>query len=626
METPSVDELREPITFNVANEIVTRGEIATSISSFNVYAYETDDVSNVIIDNAHFTKNEAGVWSTDVMFYWTGNEITFCAYIPSDNFTQSGTTLTYTMPTDVTAQQDLMVAKDAKATGSVSFSFARIMSLVKFSVKGDGADVESVTISGLKDAGSYDMATAAWDLGDVSTSVFEAGIGAADETTGQITNSTGYLMVLPQTVAQLQITAENSNEKSKDYDLSDVVWAAGNLYNYTIDTDGIDPEDSTSDDTSTMDLMTSTNDYLTKDASNCYIINPSNSQRVYHIPVEGRINTYWTDYDLIEENQINDEATRDGIYAEQLWSDCGINAEGGSDELTVGLAVKDGVKIMQVVVPADYSTKGNAVYAVKNSEGVILWSWHLWVTDYAPTAKFMNRFVGQTEPSGVTGASIAGTLVYQFGRKDPFVSSSTSDYDYGADCYASISESINNPTVLYGKVTGSTAGYYRYWAYSSATSGYEDSGMPYTTNGTNIIWGDKKTDADTNDDAKSIFDPSPYGYRVPYSAPTSTAGTTYNYNSDLYGFSYANVSAGWYTITVGGSYSLYYTTDIISMHYNSFDAQADEVDFWTSRYTYSSSISSLTGFNLFQGYDGSLGRVICTGSAHDLVPVFPIKM
>ncbi len=243
VETPAVEDLREPITFNVTNDTATRGAIATSISEFYVYAYETENTSNVVINNAHFTKNEAGVWSTDAMFYWSGNEITFCAYVPSDNFTQSGTTLKFSMDADVEDQEDLMVAKDVKSTGSVSFSFARIMSLVKFSVKGEDEDayvVESVEISGVADAASFDMITGEW--GPVSTSGTSYAADVVDSgSEGQITTSTGYLMVLPQT-SDITITAENSNGTPKEYELKAVEWVAGNLYNYTIDRDGIEPE------------------------------------------------------------------------------------------------------------------------------------------------------------------------------------------------------------------------------------------------------------------------------------------------------------------------------------------------------------------------------------------------
>ncbi|MFI3286043.1 MAG: fimbrillin family protein, partial [Rikenellaceae bacterium] len=108
-------ESREPITFNVSNETITRGEIVTEINEFVVYAV---DVDGAVIGNATFTKNDEGVWSPDNTLYWTGNEIKFYAYLSSSNFTAEGTTLKgYQMPADVTAQDDLMVAQFTASSG-----------------------------------------------------------------------------------------------------------------------------------------------------------------------------------------------------------------------------------------------------------------------------------------------------------------------------------------------------------------------------------------------------------------------------------------------------------------------------------------------------------------------------
>lgn len=87
-------------------------------------------------------------------------------------------------------------------------------------------------------------------------------------------------------------------------------------------------------------------------------------------------------------------------------------------------------------------TEGNAVVAVLDGEGTMLWSWHLWVTDYDPdsngsdyhevnldgdTYYVMNRNLGAFRNT-VDGFGNAETgyrdelvgLYYQWGRKDPF--------------------------------------------------------------------------------------------------------------------------------------------------------------------------------------------------------------
>lgn len=79
------------------------------------------------------------------------------------------------------------------------------------------------------------------------------------------------------------------------------------------------------------------------------------------------------------------------------------------------------------VVP-DPATEGNALIAATDMEGKILWSWHIWVTSYDPSADFqlydngysvMDRDLGAL--SDVPGDAGALGMLYQWGRKDPFV-------------------------------------------------------------------------------------------------------------------------------------------------------------------------------------------------------------
>lgn len=78
---------------------------------------------------------------------------------------------------------------------------------------------------------------------------------------------------------------------------------------------------------------------------------------------------------------------------------------------------------------------GNAVVAVKNADGTVVWSYHLWVADFDPDAnvmtwtdsesgtsyKMMDRYVGAV--SNQPGSDLSNGLFYQWGRKDPFGSS-----------------------------------------------------------------------------------------------------------------------------------------------------------------------------------------------------------
>ncbi len=87
-----------------------------------------------------------------------------------------------------------------------------------------------------------------------------------------------------------------------------------------------------------------------------------------------------------------------------------------------------------IVVVLNPSVSGNAVVTAKNNDEVV-WSWHLWVTDYDPgedpfsytaasgnTYVFMDRNLGAMNNTKYSAGALG--LIYQWGRKDPFVGSS----------------------------------------------------------------------------------------------------------------------------------------------------------------------------------------------------------
>ena len=79
---------------------------------------------------------------------------------------------------------------------------------------------------------------------------------------------------------------------------------------------------------------------------------------------------------------------------------------------------------------AESFRKGNALIAAANSEGTIVWSWHIWMTDKPEDHVYnneagimMDRNLGAI--SATKGDVGALGLLYQWGRKDPFLNSSS---------------------------------------------------------------------------------------------------------------------------------------------------------------------------------------------------------
>ena len=150
--------------------------------------------------------------------------------------------------------------------------------------------------------------------------------------------------------------------------------------------------------------------------------------------------------------------------------------------------------------------EGNAVIAAKNSSGTILWSWHIWLTDkpeehvyYNNAGTMMDRNLGAT--SATPGDVGALGLLYQWGRKDPFLGSS------------SISESIEAvSTIDWPSSVSSTS--------DRGTIDYviQNPTTYITRNDSNYDWyytGSSSTDNTRWQSEKTIYDPCPAGWRVP---------------------------------------------------------------------------------------------------------------
>jgi len=184
----------------------------------------------------------------------------------------------------------------------------------------------------------------------------------------------------------------------------------------------------------------------------------------------------------------NTDATVGNVKTvEVLWESFGTDEMPDVGDLIAAASYKDGYICFST--PETFR-EGNAVIAAKNSKGTILWSWHIWCAEegwteqvyYNDAGTMMDRNLGAT--SATPGDVGALGLLYQWGRKDPFMGSS------------SISESVL--AVSTGTWNVSSSG--------SLTLAEENPMTFYT--GMNLAKG-------SWDSVKTIYDPCPSGWRVP---------------------------------------------------------------------------------------------------------------
>jgi len=190
--------------------------------------------------------------------------------------------------------------------------------------------------------------------------------------------------------------------------------------------------------------------------------------------------------------------------AEVLWESFGISVTPAVGDIVNSVGYKDGY------IYFTSGKNGNAVIAVKDNEDNILWSWHIWTCQgYEPSSTnqvyynnagtMMDRNLGAT--SVAKGDVGALGLLYQWGRKDPFLSSS-----------AIFSNSIAASTLTWPKFVASDS--------SNGTIAYTLAHPTtfITANDKNSDWyytGNTTTDSSRWHASKGLYDPCPVGYRVP---------------------------------------------------------------------------------------------------------------
>ena len=232
-----------------------------------------------------------------------------------------------------------------------------------------------------------------------------------------------------------------------------------------------------------------------------------------------------------------------------LWETFGTSETPEFFDLIKAFCYKDGYITFQT---SDTFREGNAVIAAKDASGTILWSWHIWLTDqpqgqvyYNNAGTMMDRNLGAT--SATPGDVGALGLLYQWGRKDPFLGSSsissnaqaksTITWPFAVSSNSSngtIEYAISNPTTF---ITYIRSNYDWYYTGSSSTD--------------NTRW-------TTSETSKSIYDPCPAGWRVPdggsngvwskAKGSSSSFSTTYNSTKEGMDFSgkFGSASTIWY--------------------------------------------------------------------------------
>lgn len=274
--------------------------------------------------------------------------------------------------------------------------------------------------------------------------------------------------------------------------------------NVSVDTSFESDNDGGSEDP----VLPSFEEFTVSESANSYILNPENGNIIYHLPIDYQ-NQYY-----IKSTQFSNAIYEGEIWkAKVLWTEVEGLLEIDKDRYGDGT----------YAIKLKSNKQGNALIGIykdtnenntQDSNEPLLWSYHVWVTDYDPNHEIeivadaitydvpggkvhciadqiiMDRNLGNIPVS--TNLSV-GQLSYQYGRKDPFPSVTTGQTVTFENKKGPIANSIISPTVLYGvKVEN-----------------------PYS-----YLWTDEKLNSsdewsDSKGIAKSTFDPCPKGWKLP---------------------------------------------------------------------------------------------------------------
>lgn len=214
-----------------------------------------------------------------------------------------------------------------------------------------------------------------------------------------------------------------------------------------------------------------------------------------------------------------------------LWESFGTSTTPEFFELIKGVCYKDGHIAFQT---ADTFKEGNAVIAAKDAAGNILWSWHIWLTDQPRECVYknnirpmMDRNLGATSADNWYDVGIIG-LLYQWGRKDPFLASSS------FNCSTLAESTILWPIAVESDSNRGTIDYATSNPTTFILSHFENSDWYYYTGNSSVDY----TRWSTSNEIKSIYDPCPAGWRVPdggeYGVWSKSVGSSVRFSADYY--------------------------------------------------------------------------------------------
>lgn len=576
----------------VAASVQTRSVTTLTSGSIGMYRLSSDDYAAQ--PNVPYTYSSS--WSSTTPIYLYSETASICAYYPySASIGNDPTTIPLTSQI-YSETSDLSYATSIDASSarpSVSLTMQRAYAKMVFTITHDASYSGDCAVNGITIANPAICSSNTLDI--------TSGLYGSTTASGSVTFNPEISSISPgtsttATVLMVPSTTDLSGNLTFLFTIDGVThtasldvsslgvaskFEAGKNYGVTIQISG---------EGATLELAsTAGNGTITmlvvqpEEPANCFIVAPGAS---ITIPVNIKGNGDETLASLVD-GSVSFTAASVGL----LWQ---------SSANLFSTPISFNVKGQTATISAASGTSGNAVvvaYSGAEQTGTILWSWHIWVTDYDPNTPsngtvytlansvtsnvFMDRNLGAVNTAYSNDNKI---LHYQWGRKDPFPAASVfnasgNTVSVNVSSYTSaqpLSVSVEHPFSFI----------------SNTNAPFDWNSSPNTA-----LWGGATYGA-----TKTIFDPCPAGWRVPSYWKTSTSASpleyvaysagSFTYSSLGYGggiyangwpFTYNGFSIGFYPLTGYRMYSDGYLYSTSTLGYYWFATTSND----NSRYMYS---------------------------------------
>ncbi len=484
--------------------------------------FDADLPEGLVFDNFKMTSSDGENWDySGKIAYWnrsTTEKYTFLAYHPYSE-SQSGVILQVPAGSKIGDCKDYMAAApvlNKASRGEVKFAFRHIFSKINTVIRltdeytGQEYTLKNVTFADVMEYPSYSLArgdfdrenAASHDISSEEENIKGATLSTLDQ---RITVDPIYISPYAYASSGKNIVVsfdfeytftDPSGGKEVQYFTKEFALSEDFEANHEYNLDVV----FTPDEKGAVDMNVTVDDYSEKtdidmviEQSPEFNLSKHGTANSYIVPNRGNYH-----FDAVYKGNSTVEEIGDIASVEVLWETFGTE-----EAVVQGNLISDLRYDCGIISFTASEKEGNALIAAKDADGVILWSWHMWLTDrpsdhvYNDGGKaVMDRNLGALSAFQEDGVKTYG-LLYQWGRKDPFL----------------------NVGATLGVETAANTGNWPEMVTDMQTSGWADANpMTYICRNVHVPrWIDVEDPYrwKTPDGEKSVYDPCPPGYRVP---------------------------------------------------------------------------------------------------------------